>query len=378
MTVWSRVAWVVALQLALLGAGTARASEKPRATGAPFWQEVAHRGQQRARALAEQARIHAQHAEAVFGWTWQHVCERALDTTLGSDSRGVQRGRQRALVELARQALVRRAHLDGALARLDRAVALDPNSAPLRYARASILAAWEEPGLPWQCDTSRRNPEAIADLQAVARLDPTFRASEVAFELGVLWSRSGEPARAAAAYERAITLALDGEHVVALANLAEMTMLAGELDDAVALYQRALQGAGEPRSRALARWGLAVALDRLGEHEAAIAQARDALQAYNGRLDILRDRDVFFEPAHERHYYEALGHEALADKPGPAGMLALDAALESWDAFLRDGGAEGRFAEPARRNRARIAARIEAESPLPDDLQGKARRSRPR
>jgi hypothetical protein len=89
------------------------------------------------------------------------------------------------------------------------------------------------------------------------------------------------------------------------------------------------------------------------------------LQAYNGRLAILRDKDVFFEPAHERHYYEALGHEALAAKPGPQRTLALDAALTSWDAFLEEGGANGRFAEPARRNRKRIQALIEADAAAP-------------
>jgi tetratricopeptide (TPR) repeat protein len=142
-------------------------------------------------------------------------------------------------------------------------------------------------------------------------------------------------------------------------------MLSGRLEEALEHYQKATELADGGRGYLLTLWGMAVTLDRLGEHEHAIEHIRKALASEGGRMTILRSDGVFFEPEHEIHYYEGLGHEALAggsDDPRPE----LRAAAESFRTYLSAAGEDARFFAAASSNLERIERLLTAEaSPAP-------------
>jgi tetratricopeptide (TPR) repeat protein len=273
-------------------------------------------------------------------------------------------GRARALRELARQAVRKRAHMDNAVARLERAVQLDPDDPEVLYALGRVLMMWEQPGPIYLCSSQRRDEEATAALQKLRRLHPDFMAETVTFDLAVLLTRRARFADAARAYADAIALALDGnETAVMRANLAEVTMLAGDLEHAVEHYERALRIANGGRDYLLALWGLCVALDRLGEHDAAQVNAQKAIEAEVGQMQVLRSDGVFFEPEHEVYYYEALGHEALAARPGADRAQELATAAASFRAFISAAGDTGAFTVAARASLERVQAELHALQP---------------
>lgn len=357
---------------ALLAAGCAllvvcaplrlRASDGgPSRRSAPLWRELGRPGERRARDLLQQALSELREANRQLPGDFHSLCSRTLAPgTLGM-SLGALRGRARALRELRRQALRKRAHVEAALARLERARALAPDAPEVLYALGRALAAWEQPGPPFVCGSKGRAEEASAVLERLRALHPEYMADTVAFEQAVLLTRRGRFAEAARAYADSIALALDGdEAAVVRANLAEVTMLAGDLEPAVEHYERALKQAGGGRDYLLALFGLAVALDRLGEHAAAKEQLDKAIQKDGGRIDILRSEGVFFEPPYEIEYYEALGHEAMAALPEADRARELRLAAESFRAFCADAGQSGMFAAAARASLARVEAALRA------------------
>jgi tetratricopeptide (TPR) repeat protein len=370
---------MVSLSVTLaLTARSARAAEGPATADldAPsYWKDLARPGLGRSRDLLRQTLLLLDRATGAFPGTWEPVCERSLALPLPANSDAARRGRSRALAQLARGVLARRAYLEGALARVDRALAIDPDAVPLLYARARALAAWEEPQPTWTCAARRRTREALEAFEHLVRVDPGFRPSEVAFEFALALSHAGRYDEAARAYQRVMALALDErEAPAARGNFAEMTMLAGRLEEAVGHYERALALAVEPRSVLLARWGLAVALDRLGEHERAIDQARRAIEAEGGTMRVLRSDDVFYEPSHEIRYYEALGHEALATRDGADRATALAAAARAWRDFLAGAGPTGRFSESARRNAERVEMALATQTTAHEGKEPRTRR----
>jgi tetratricopeptide (TPR) repeat protein len=243
--------------------------------------------------------------------------------------------RSDARTAIARQALTRRALIDATLARLDAALTLTPDDPDLLYLRARSLALWEEPRSLETCDVRRRDAETAQALERLIEVDPRYDAMQVAFDLGVVRTRLHDFVAASAAYARAIELAWsERDTVVAEANLAEVTMLAGDPAAALPHYQRAIARSAGGRDYALAQLGMAVALDRLGEHARAVETAAKAAESSGRSLAALEADGVFFEPAHERHYYFALGHEALAQLLPDAREAELRLAREAYAAFL--------------------------------------------
>ncbi len=304
-----------------------------------------HPEQARARALLRQALGLLRSATGTLPGEWQTLCERvqgaqpvqpARSGTDAASGDAAATARRRALEALLRQSLEGRAELDDALARLTLALQLAPGDPQLHYLRARVLGLWEEPLPLHGCSVRRRDSEAIAELRTLMALDPTFQASDTAFQLGVLLTRSHDFERAAQAYARAAELSLDEREVsVTYANLAEVTMLGGDAASALAVYQHALELSHAGREYTLALYGMAVALDRLGEHESALKVCEKAAQADRQTLDTLHSEGVFFEPSYERHYYEALGNEALSHlTTAPELRLdALQAAAANYRAF---------------------------------------------
>ncbi len=145
--------------------------------------------------------------------------------------------------------------------------------------------------------------EAIALYHEVRALDPAYLPEIVAFELALLHSREGETAVAIVEYKRAL------EHAATMSaqsasttssNLAETLMMDGQLTDAVSYYELAIDYAEEAtdeRSLFLAHFGLAVALDRLGEHHSALDHAARAPSVSGGGMEgRTDDPNVSFEP----------------------------------------------------------------------------------
>jgi tetratricopeptide (TPR) repeat protein len=353
----ARAVWASALLWAAAASSAASAGSLPEHAhrSAPLWRDLGHQSLRRAHDLLEQALSALREANRQLPSDWRAVCNHTLGPGFGSESLGALRGRQRALHELARQALRKRAHVEAALIRLQRAVALAPNEPEILYALGRALMAWEQPGPPWECSSQRRDQEAIGVMEQLRRSHPSFAAEAVRFDLAVLLTRQGQFAEAANAYAEAISLALDqSDTAVMRANLAEVTMLAGDLERAVEHYDRALRISTGGRDYLLALWGRAVALDRMGEHDSALTDAQKATEGEAGHMQVLRSDGVFFEPAHEIDYYEGLGHEALAGRPDAERRVELAASAASFQAFIAAAGAAGPFTPAARASLERV------------------------
>lgn len=153
-------------------------------------------------------------------------------------------------------------------------------------------------------------------------------------------------------YEKYLTLETEAPpRLVPMLNMAECDMRLGNLTDSVEEYRAVLSAAASLPNTAvtvdtskLARWGLAVALDRSGDPYAAANAARLATQmdppardvgtyALPSRIEtpkILDQTTVFFVPPYERKWYLALGETELAKQ-------ATDPrdALDHWRAVER-------------------------------------------
>jgi tetratricopeptide (TPR) repeat protein len=204
----------------------------------------------------------------------------------------------------------RRVAVENALARFERAVELAPDYLEARLLLGKALALRE--ARAGGAESEQQNARAIAAFEALRRQAPLYEAEEVALSLGNVHMRAGEFSRAVAEYTRALAMSTDdADQAMLLGNLAEATMMGGDLTRALAFYERALR-VGQDEGRVLALWGGAVALDRMGEHGEALARALRALREDRAPFAVLRQSGVFFVPAYESYYYEALGALALA------------------------------------------------------------------
>lgn len=324
-----------ALTLVLACGQVASAQEMPSLTpppdtSAPFWREVRRPGHERARTLLRHALRRIEEALAQPS-PWR-----------------------------------RAAMLDAAITRLELARTRAPDDAEVLFHLAFALSRWEEPvvnGAP-----RRRTREAIANFERLRALDPDHRASEVAFELGILCTRERDFGRAVEEYRRVIAAAFaPAETASAWSNLGEVTMLMGDLALAVESYERAVTiardgGASGAVSMVLALYGLAVALDRQGDRTTALERAREAYSAGAG-LGVLRSEGVFFEPEYEVHYYEGLG--ALSAAPsatGPERTRLLRDSLRSFQRYLGEGGSSGPFADAAALHVRELGERLQREA----------------
>jgi len=220
-----------------------------------------------------------------------------------------------------------------AVIHFERAVAIAPDRVDAHYFLGSVLYALAD------------DAGAVASFQRVRALssDSPFEA-DIAFKLGVSHTRQQRFAEAVVEYDRALAFALDERRPgslslrsVTLSNRAEVLMGLARLEEAVTSYRMAFD-ADDRNAGAL--WGLAVALDRDEQVGPAREAALRAAQTDPERTGITGP-DVFFVPAHEKHYYLGLAFEAAGD---------TDAALAEWQAFLLVAGSDGRWSAEARRH----------------------------
>ncbi|MBK8172051.1 MAG: tetratricopeptide repeat protein [Sandaracinaceae bacterium] len=301
MTSGLHAAAFAAATFACFGVAHAQMREAPNRQSALFWREVREPGFQRAEELVIQARAWIARAAAYGGGDWEAMC-RAFPA---SQTRRT----------LRHEMIERSLAYENAIARLEIAQRLAPRNPRVAFLLAYAVESWQDPEL--NCSVRRRDQDAVALFEAVRAIDPTYRAEDVAFELGILHSRLSQPAAAAQEYERRLALSLSEENTSSVhGNLAEVLMLSGNLNDAVFHYEEAVRIA-EARSNATAEltlglWGLAVALDRLGEFTASAERARRAMSIDSNSMAVLRSRGVFFVPSCELHYIEAVGQLARA------------------------------------------------------------------
>jgi tetratricopeptide (TPR) repeat protein len=148
------------------------------------------------------------------------------------------------------------------------------------------------------------------------------------------------------AYDAYLKLSLNDRSVLnVLSNRAESEMRMGNLDEAIAGYREVIDRIEQtPFGRAtdyevmvLARWGLAVALDRNGdpiqsEREAFTASEEDPTEGYIGNRE-----NVFFVPDYERDWYYAIGRAQRAKHatdPGQA-LRFWKVVVDTWSDYLR-------------------------------------------
>jgi tetratricopeptide (TPR) repeat protein len=181
--------------------------------------------------------------------------------------------------------------------------------------------------------------------------------------LGVLLAELAEPRLSRETYTQALELAVFPHHRANLYyNRAEASLELDELELADADYRRAIELASEPDTLALARYGLAVALERSGDLPAAFTEL-DAALAITLPVpvypvpDPLELPDVFFVPAYERHYLEALRSMARLRHADSRARYLVEAAiaLAAWDAYLAAAPESVRYRKNAEAYRRRIA-----------------------
>jgi tetratricopeptide (TPR) repeat protein len=167
-------------------------------------------------------------------------------------------------------------------------------------------------------------------------------------------------------YDAALAASLEDRPDI-LSNRAEAEMRLGNLDAAVAGYRdviyrmehAAVAHRSDESIRVLARWGLAVALDRDGdptaaEEVAAIAMEEDPREASSGDHE-----NVFFVPAYERDWYYALGRTEKAKREtDPRRALgAWDLVVRTWADYVKSAAKGDRWLPLARTHLASAEAR---------------------
>ncbi len=243
-----------------------------------------------------------------------------------------------------------------AIAAYEAAALADPTSPEPHLRAAEIISAHQLKGTA--------SPNRFAAMRAIrhwdafvrlAPLDP--RIDEFIFRRSILFTRLGRKKDLERAIEdyarllRSTRFSTESPSMVAqtLSNMAEVYMMIGRLDDAVAMYTRALEATP---NKALYGYGLAVALDRDGQS----TRAREIMlkHAAGDRLRDLRSGGVFFVPPAEIHYYLALGYEVL----GRRGL-----AISHYQRFIAS-GAHPRF-QPRARNNLNYLRGLERATPIP-------------
>ena len=294
---WKR-GLVLAFAMTVVSTATAQESDhaRPLRETAPFWRELRHPGYARANELSAQGT--------------QFLLRAEIDPAM------------------------REAHMRSALLRFERALGHYADLREALFQRAAVLTRLET----YDAETGqavRHDQEALEAFEELQRRHPDYRAEIVYFELALLHGRLGDYPSSIVAYEHSIEHSIQANDALSTthSNLAETRMQTGDLLGAVRDYERAVEIArntpdARPITLGLAQFGLAVALDRLGERRSAVEWAGRAIQAAGDSLDHLEADSVFFEPVAEIHWYKALGHQAMAEsRTGHERVEALEAAL---------------------------------------------------
>jgi tetratricopeptide (TPR) repeat protein len=173
---------------------------------------------------------------------------------------------------------------------------------------------------------------------------PALTKAGVLNSLAICFARLGRHAPETEAYDRAIALQPDPEmHSMLMANKAEGQMAQGAITRAIQAYRAALATTPSFRmmdSGTTTMWGLAVALDRSGDLEAALEQIGRA-RSYDPIDQFINGPNWFYVPPYDEDWYAALGHwqRARSHNPSKANDLGervqgYDAAIAAWRSYM--------------------------------------------
>jgi tetratricopeptide (TPR) repeat protein len=183
-------------------------------------------------------------------------------------------------------------------------------------------------------DVLRERPPAVLRARILARL-------------ALAYGQAGRIADEIAAYSEALAVEpLADDRARLLANRAEALMHAGNIAGAIAGYREALT----VRSAApTTLWGLAVALDRSGDLERALA-AVSLARVYDPADKEINGPDWVYVPPHDKFWYEALGYWSRArsaDVEGDRGD-AYARAVQAWKAYAANAARDDRWLDLGR------------------------------
>jgi tetratricopeptide (TPR) repeat protein len=196
--------------------------------------------------------------------------------------------------------------------------------------------------------------------EALQRFGDEDSARGAWFDVGLTASQLGQLELS----EMALRKSLEEEwqeprRVRALLELAAIHMRQEQLRLAIGEYRVALQDARGPEGRALARWGLGVALDRDHDYPAALPHLLAAAKARFGNmatLGVLELPQVQLHPRHEVYYYRALGQMAVAtEQEGtPLHVSSLQGAQLMWLSYVQAAKPTDPWLPQARQHLARV------------------------
>jgi len=195
---------------------------------------------------------------------------------------------------------------------------------------------------------------AIVALRSVVTSDAPKALVSVAWnELAICYAVLGRRDEEIHAYGQALALEPIGNHrAVLLANRAESYMAAGNLEEAIRGYREALRSLLPIEMfdhGVTALWGLAVALDRDGDLDAALASINLA-RAYDHDDQKIQGSNWFFSPPYDDAWYFALGFWSAArtTDQGAVRAAAYDRAVEQWQSYLARAPKDDRYVPLAR------------------------------
>lgn len=261
-----------------------------------------------------------------------------------------------------------------AIDRLERALAYDPDDA-----RALAIASelYDLVGDPARAVALAR--------RALEREPDGLEAGPLQMTLGIALTRLERHAEARDAYLESLRTPLESHaRKVALGNLGDTYLALRDQRRAVEAFAECVE---VDAAYELGWLGLAVAQDRAGldptdaadraveaANHAAAARQSGAAFAPQAILEALREEGVFFVPAYERHYYEAVASEAVARalQQGGSGRESVEAAasfrrraMRAWDDFAREAPADHPSRERAAGHARALAAALGASGSAP-------------
>jgi tetratricopeptide (TPR) repeat protein len=197
----------------------------------------------------------------------------------------------------------------------------------------------------------RHNQQAIDVLQPALAMAPDHPAAADAWiDLAFAYARLDRSREERDAYDAYLARTPDGGgRATALLNRAEAEMRLGDLEDAVLGYRDAIDACDAAstledmfETGVLARWGLAVVLDRSGDATGAAREAVSAAQL-DPKEEIIDSQKmcgtslcVFFVPDYERDWYLGLGRaEHAKQEPDPRkAALLWKRTEEKWADYV--------------------------------------------
>ncbi len=248
-------------------------------------------------------------------------------------------------LRMAEQLLVRHASQDSPLASsrlrealriLERADAAHSPDPRVRFLYGRLLTR------------SERHEQALRVLSAAIDEAPDHPSvADALFSLAICHASLGRTQEEIAAYQRLLQRQWVPERrSIVQSNLAESLMFVGRIEEAIQTYREAI---ATDDGNILARWGLAVALDRAGDSMGAFEQVNEAL-VRDPLADELDNPLVFFVPAYDRFWYFALWAMSRAHGEHDA-LLRADhwqAAAQYWQRYIEAAPAEDRWVAVAR------------------------------